>query len=243
MKKLIFLSLLLGLFSLGFGQSIQLTHNENVLVQDDTLWVSDTLNTLIVFDKMEIKNIDDARINIKVKKTEIDLVEGSVNTFCFAGSCFGPDTYISPNHLTLPPNGHSFDFSGDYEPGPYSGTTTMGYTFFDESNENDSIRIIVKYMAFPLGVEDTFLNSFSISSIYPNPASDIAQIDYDLGNNYHSTKIIVYNLLGSVMEELYFEDAYGKVILNIRDFDEGIYFYNVIIDNQVMKTEKLVVKR
>lgn len=243
MKKIVFLLLIIfGLSFNSFSQGIQLAYDGEVLSMDQELWVSGELNSLLLFHELEISNVSGAAMDVRVKKTELDLVAGTINYFCYAGLCYGPDTYVSPNVITLQNGESTEDFSGDYEPGPNAGTSSIAYTFYNDANPNDSARVIVKFMAFPLGTEDQALENLEISSIYPNPANSFAQFDYQLNEPDAEVRIVVYNLVGAIVDEEILVNSFGQIRFDTRNFEEGIYFYKVMVNSHVLTTEKLIIK-
>jgi hypothetical protein len=58
----------------------------------------------------------------------------------------------------------------------------------------------------------------------------------------NDAKLVIYNLLGSVVRDVQINDAIGKLKVNVSDMDDGIYFYSLLVNNETVKTQKLVVK-
>jgi Domain of unknown function (DUF4397)/Secretion system C-terminal sorting domain len=82
-----------------------------------------------------------------------------------------------------------------------------------------------------------------VSSIYPNPAIDNVNINFEMKNN-SEIHINIYNVLGS---ELYSKTllAYEgnnnfQIVLN--EFKNGLYYLTISSKNQIVKTHKLQIK-
>jgi len=96
MKKVIlFVFFVLSTFYYGYSQSLTLADSTGPLTNNANvtrLGHSDGIDILSYFF---VHNTTSATVAVKVKKVEISLIAGSVNTFCWAGLCYGPNTYVS----------------------------------------------------------------------------------------------------------------------------------------------------
>ena len=142
--------------STGFSQSLVLFY-EGTDVSNDTLTFEESNNEGIIVGAVDITNNNANRLGIKVRKTEISLIEGSVNTFCWGGNCFPPFTYESPTAFQMDPGTTNSDFVGDYDHNDFYGESMIAYTFFDELDPTDSVRIVMKFNNIdPIGVVNNF---------------------------------------------------------------------------------------
>jgi hypothetical protein len=85
-------------------------------------------------------------------------------------------------------------------------------------------------------------DKISISSVYPNPASAFASIDYHLGGEANSAKIILCNVLGSVVGEYTLVKDARKLNISTMDLTSGVYFYSLYVDGKTLVTRKLIIK-
>jgi Secretion system C-terminal sorting domain len=83
-----------------------------------------------------------------------------------------------------------------------------------------------------------------ISNIFPNPADDAGYFEYNFsGSNFNDVKIDFFNVLGSSMNtSVYLDKSDHKVKVHLKDFDNGMYFYQLIADGKTLATKKLLVK-
>jgi Secretion system C-terminal sorting domain len=88
------------------------------------------------------------------------------------------------------------------------------------------------------------LDGLNISNIYPNPADDNGYFDYTFtANNFKEVKIDFFNVLGSPMNvTVYLEKFDKKVRVNLKEFPNGFYFYQLIADGKTLATKKLLVR-
>jgi hypothetical protein len=77
-----------------------------------------------------------------------------------------------------------------------------------------------------------------ISEFYPNPSNEVVYFDYYLDN---PAKLIVIDILGNKMKDINLSIK-GKQKVHILDLSKGIYFGNLIVDNKIVSTKKIIVK-
>jgi hypothetical protein len=243
MKKALLFTLLVT-FSACFGmsQNLSLSDSAGPITKGAFRIFKGTPDSPLIISYVWVTNGSTANIDVMCRKIIIDTVPGSENTYCWAGSCYPPDVYLS---LDATPIGagqtDKVSFIGEYNPKNHVGITIVRYSFFDRSNPSDSTWFDAHYQAFPLGIED-MKAGVSISNPYPNPANSYAVCDYAIPAGIDA-QIILRNLLGTTLQEIPLTDLTGKVKLDTGQFPEGIYFYSVVIDGKVAATRKLVVSR
>ncbi|WP_250631519.1 T9SS type A sorting domain-containing protein [Rhodoflexus caldus] len=83
----------------------------------------------------------------------------------------------------------------------------------------------------------------TISNIYPNPASDNASFNYIFYDAQTSVKVVVRNVLGSIVGEYTLSAHERQLTLPVDRFIPGVYFYTLWVNNKSVVTKKLIVKR
>jgi len=244
MKKIL-LSLIIVLTSTTFlnAQDIYLSWDGEML--EDTVVVRGLPTDFqIVFEAICNNNTNDTLI-IKVAKEELEILDSTINTFCWGGSCYGPMTDTSGNADTIPPGGSSNigDFSGDYEPHNQIGTSTIKYTFFNIDNPEQKAEVVVIYSASTDGLAEEAMNGGSISEVYPNPANYFVNLDYQLTSKVNTATVKIFNLLGATVKEAVLERGSNKLKMDVSGLNNGIYFYSVLINGDIYKTKKLIIQR
>ncbi|QHV94664.1 T9SS type A sorting domain-containing protein [Spirosoma endbachense] len=82
----------------------------------------------------------------------------------------------------------------------------------------------------------------TVSNIYPNPASESAQIDYQITGQVNEAKLILLNILGSPVAEYDMQQNDRKVHVATRELATGYYFYQLSVDGKKVATKKLLVR-
>jgi PA domain/Secretion system C-terminal sorting domain len=78
--------------------------------------------------------------------------------------------------------------------------------------------------------------------VSPNPASEIVFIDYQL-NPISDASVVAKNVLGHIVyNNLLTGSQIGTLTIPINDWANGIYFFEVVQGNQVLKTLKIAVQ-
>jgi Secretion system C-terminal sorting domain len=86
--------------------------------------------------------------------------------------------------------------------------------------------------------------SLTISNIFPNPADDAGYFEYSFtGGSFKDVKVDFFNVLGSPMNVSASLEKFDKKIkVNLKDFPNGFYFYQLIADGKTLATKKLLVR-
>ncbi|GGM82491.1 hypothetical protein GCM10010967_12710 [Dyadobacter beijingensis] len=88
-----------------------------------------------------------------------------------------------------------------------------------------------------------FVNDkISVSNVYPNPASEYAEIDFAISSGLRDAKLTFYNVLGSQIQEFTLNKADRKLRVNTRDMATGLYFYQLSVDGKKVATKKMLVR-
>lgn len=224
------------------AQDLTLSWDGVTLGDTITLW-GDPTDTEIVAHAI-VHNNTDKDLSIMVRRNRIYLVDSTVSAFCWGGACWPPDTEESPQAqlLTAGTQSGDEDFSGHYNPKNQNGTSIVEYTFYNEANEDQNVKIVVKYWASPMDVAEDVMKGGSISDIYPNPATTAVNINFDMPSTVEVAKVQIVNLLGSVVKEATIEPNSSSLSLNISELKGGVYFYAVVINGDVYRTRKLLIK-
>lgn len=193
----------------------------------------------LTFD-MYVTNIGDENVTITCERIVTSPEAGS-NYFCW-GTCFSPQ--ISQGDVTLEPgvpnifNAHFAPVDENWTPIPYTGIT-IEYHFYERTGEHMVFEIYFEYN--PDSVEENFSNVFS--NAYPNPANNVVSFDYDMPFNAQTASVAIYNMMG---QEVIRQDVNvdgSRLDINVSDLTDGVYFYSLIVNNQAVKTSKLVISK
>ena len=243
MKKLLF-TLFAVFVSTAFLSAQDMTLSWKGTPVGDTLVAYGDANAAEIVAHAKVHNNTDKDMNIKVSRERLQMVDGASSQFCW-GLCYPPDTEDSPQYHLVKAGEASPDeqFSGHYLPYGSLGDSYVRYTFYNMDNIGQSVSVVVKYMGTPTGIAEEAMRNGSISELYPNPATTYVSLDYQLTNEVNTAEVKVYNLLGAVVRNADLENNGNRLRLDVSDLKNGIYFYSVLINNDVYQTKKLVIQR
>lgn len=195
-----------------------------------------------------LKNLTGDEIEVIVEKEHIQIVEGTENSFCW-GLCYLSTVFVS-NPKPLGANAVSDDgalsfhyqvdptYSGD--PTQYlPGTTIVKYYAYPADNVDDRVALTVNFTYSAASVAES---TVSMGHAYPNPASTQVNFDFRAYGN-ENVKVVVYNLLGQEVKSQLVGAYQNRVSIAVDDFQPGIYFCSFLVNDEVVKTEKFIVKR
>ena len=75
-------------------------------------------------------------------------------------------------------------------------------------------------------------------AIYPNPAKDIININFEILNNRVSTKAKIFNSIGQVIDEIILTEKLNSI--NIEHLDNGLYQIQILNANNILTTKKFI---
>ena len=243
MKKiLLFIAALFITTYYSNAQSFSLEWEGEVLGDTITVNPNSGASVDIVFEALFHNKTNDD-VYIKVARTQILIVEGTVNYFCW-GACYPPHVDTSGMYMIIPGGGYSNvgDFSGHYEINETIGVSLVEYTFYNMDNPDEFVKIIVRFDSTTTGIEDNIFNNVWISDVYPNPATNLVSIDYDITPAVKEASVKIVNILGSVVKEQSIRIGDNKMSLDISELTGGIYFYTLFINGDVYRTKKLIIR-
>ncbi|MBD2703254.1 T9SS type A sorting domain-containing protein [Spirosoma sp. BT702] len=83
-----------------------------------------------------------------------------------------------------------------------------------------------------------------VSNVYPNPADDVAELDYQFSGSVGEAKLVLLNVLGAPVPgyELNLEPTDRKVRIMTRPLDTGYYLYQLTVDGKKVATKRLLVR-
>lgn len=241
MKHLILFIAIIFSSIFTFAQSIEIIYDNTVLTNGDTIVYTSVDNTATFVFGLWITNKSTQLVNVRARKIELSVIPGSDNYFCNWASCYQPNIFESPDSLPMMPADTFKQFTGDYSSNGNPGATYVMYTFYNDSDHTDSISVVGKYVAGSgVGISQSQSNVY-ISKAYPNPVSSILYLDYAFDNS-QSASIEIYNVVGSLVSKQEIQGTAGKAEINIASLNNGVYFYNVIVDGVRITSKKFIVQ-
>ena len=81
-----------------------------------------------------------------------------------------------------------------------------------------------------------------VSNVYPNPADDVTEVDYQISGSVSEAKLVLLNVLGAPVAEYGLDRGDRKVRIVTRDFATGYYLYQLSVDGKKVATKRLLVR-
>ena len=247
MKRLILSIVMFSFIAFyGYSQSISLSNLNGIIPPNATLTQAGTPDSSELLTFLNVKNIGTHTINVYCKKVQLSMLDSTEVELCWAGGCYPSFVFVSPNSQPINTGQTITDFSGHYnwvgttQPGFKPGESVVRWVFFDSGNTNDSASVTIKYTSYIVGMEEANASQGFLSNAYPNPADANAFYSYALPSGSQG-KIIIRNVLGTIMQTEQLSSGSGKLNINTARLSAGIYFYSLIVDGKITQTKKLIV--
>jgi hypothetical protein len=240
MKKIYLLISMLVVSNIVVSQSLTALNVSNVVYGLPT--------DAVVQSVLEIQNAGPNTIDVACERTEISLVSGSSNSFCWGILCYPATTSLSTIPQTIDPGVIDNTFRGDYVPNGANGISTIQYRFFDVNDPfhglgpdmSNSVTVSIDYDTQTVGIDNvntknTFLNVAS------NPGSSLIAVAYNVvGSSNNQLK--VYNLLGNHVKSFNLNNN-GTMVVSTSGLANGVYMFCLVASGKTLATKKFVVSK
>ena len=100
------------------------------------------------------------------------------------------------------------------------------------------------YTTLTSGIND-FSEILSSSDLYPNPTSDKVTIDFTLTKN-QKADVRLFNEVGQqvkISQSVYGIQGENKILLDVAELPEGIYFAQIVLEGNVTATKRFVITK
>ena len=81
-----------------------------------------------------------------------------------------------------------------------------------------------------------------VSNAYPNPADDVAELDYQFNGPVNEAKLVLLNVLGAPVAAHELDRSERKVRIATRHLETGYYLYQLSVDGKKVATKRLLVR-
>ncbi len=244
MNRLLLSILAVTLSSYSFGQTFVLKdYDDNVITNGQQVDMWDNAGTIEMDYGLRSENLTTSSITVGLRRYEVDVVSGSQNYFCW-NVCYSPTPagdmpeWVAQDALTMDTDSVYSNFHAYHRPTGTNGISVYRYVFYNQANQNDTISVTITFNASPNSVNE--ISADEQLAVYPNPATDVAHINYDVEGNSEA-KLELHNMLGSKVKEIKLDASQNKFDLSVRDLNPGVYFYTLVQNDKAVTTKRLVV--
>ena len=231
MKKSLLLFIAILVTATGYTQSLVVTSGSTLVTGDPSVLLQGFAT---------VQNIGTNTVDVSVEKTVNNLATGHHSSFCWGIICVDTATLTSPVPETIAPGATNSTFYADLQPTGSAGTSIVSFRFYVDNNPSDNATITFTYDATLVGIAELLASGVVLTSPYPNPANSYAQVGFNLGSAKNA-KVVIYNMLGSVVREIKITDKQNLVTIPTADLKSGMYLYSLINNDKVIASKKLLV--
>jgi len=185
-----------------------------------------------------LENISSTDKRVVCKSKIMQIIKDAKISFCWGGIC-GNEGEVISSVTVVEANEKSYEFSVHYTaPLASVGSSIVRYTFYDESNTNDSISVIYEFVTIP-GLRTFVYANVPSLSVYPNPSVDYLTIEMnDL--QLKQTVVVLYDAIGRVVKTQLVTSNSTK--MDVNNLEQGTYYLQILNDNKTIGVRKLVKK-
>lgn len=76
--------------------------------------------------------------------------------------------------------------------------------------------------------------------IYPNPNDGNMMLDYSL-DIMDKGEVLIYDIAGKLIYKYKLDASANQIIISHEEFNNGIYFYRIIVNDKIVKSDKIVI--
>jgi hypothetical protein len=228
----------------GFAASAQSLEIVNTEANQQGI-IGQDLRTVI-----KIKNISDQPVYFSISEVKKQIGSSQKSFLCIDNDCDNGNIAnrrgkISDYVRKLMPGATDESVVAVLETGLVQGISTISYRVFNVKNPGDYTQIELHYSIDEISKEGLLYSSKTVdlSDVYPNPVTEVAIFDYRIKNDSKAAKIIIHNVLGSIAGEYELNPFEQQLKVSVENYNPGVYFYSLYIDNEGVATKKLVVRK
>lgn len=189
---------------------------------------------------LTIKNVSNKEHDVLCEKNVLISAPGTDDHFCWGGTCYGSSTIVSTATTNIQSGqADDIEFDGVFDAYCNDGYGVVEYCFYPDGDPADRSCITITYNNdVAVAVTTDKMLDLNMSNFYPNPAKEFTNVNYYLNNN---SEMVIMDILGNKVKSIYFTEK-GTKSINISDLTKGVYFGNLISNNEVVAIKKLIVK-
>lgn len=162
---------------------------------------------------------------------------------CLGDQCFDSKKELAKITIKLEPGQIFTDLYLEFEMGIAETRGSFELLFSNPDNIRETFVVEARYEVSSEGTSEFSHKDIQLGEIYPNPSNRIAQLDYELINPKAKAKISINSFIGNPIAEYELDPNRNSLVINVSDFQPGVYFYTLFVDNKNVVTKKLQVKK
>lgn len=163
---------------------------------------------------------------------------------CLDRTCFDPIKDAYKIRIKLKPGEIYTELYLEFDLGIIETRGTFDLHFFNTENPRDMFVIEGVYNVVS-GEDGNYFDhkDIELGGVYPNPATRVAQLDYKIKNPAVKARVVVNTFIGNPIYDFRLDPLHTTLEINVTDLNPGVYVYSIFIDDKIIVTKKLAVKR
>ena len=104
----------------------------------------------------------------------------------------------------------------------------------------DPNQLTADFAKAPASMPNSMESSANMAKLYPNPAKDEVMIAFEKATVSQGI-LEIYGFTGSVIQSQNLASGYQYISVSVKDLKPGIYFYRILLNNEVVAKDKLLI--
>lgn len=195
--------------------------------------------------QIPIKNLTNNPLQLIIKRVDKTIGTSQSNFICWDGNCLDSEINETPLSKKIEAKEITKEFTSELDAGLVPGVSTVKFLIYNRDNPSESVEYEVNYTIVEKEASKALFNNadLQLDEIYPNPVTKFAIISYELKNIDIQAKIVLHNVLGSIVEEYELLPYENKIKIITENMNPGVYFYTLYLDGDGISTHKLVIRK
>ncbi len=217
---------------------------QNLKIVDTQLNISSEVGTYST-TTIKIKNTSNHTILLGAKRIENNIRSSQASKFCINNDCTTKNIVTGNTIIKLLPGEIFNGFTVELESGLVPGNSSIKFLFYNLSNTTESIETEINYTINEKINAGVLYSSdvVRLSDVFPNPVFEKAIFNYTYLNPNKKARLVIHSVLGSVISEFDLSPYESRLSISVSEYNPGVYFYTLYIDNEGVATKKMVVRK
>lgn len=194
---------------------------------------------------IKIQNTSNQVIHLGIERIETNIRSSQSAKFCINNDCVDKNIAESIKYFEIAPGEVFSNLVATLQTGLVPGSSSIKFRFFDVTNSKDLLEVEVNYTIKEKSKEGILFTSdvVELSDVFPNPVKEKAIFNYNYLNPDKEARIVIHSVLGSVISEFNLAPFESRLVIPVIDYNPGVYFYTLYIDNEGVATKKMVIRK
>lgn len=195
--------------------------------------------------RIKFQNATDHVMRIGIERIESNIRSSQTSRFCIDNDCVDKDIAGTVKYIFLEPGQVFTNFTTVLETGLVPGSSSIKFRIFNSGDTNEEVEVEVNYIIKEKPKEGMLFTSdvVELSDVFPNPVREKAIFKYTYLNPDKEARLVIHSVLGSVISEFNLLPYESRLVIPVNDYNPGVYFYTLYIDNEGVATKKMVIRK